>query len=208
MNNDQLCKDVADALEMVREAIDDVVAFIMQDITIVSQKGDFAGIQHLVSQGKQVKAVQAKVNKLQDEWGNLFPPATEFALSESIANEPSRVEPIATKSRPRRKNLERGRCTPEQDFYLPILEILLKHGGKLPVSKVLSKLGVAMKPTFNEYDFQTLPSTPKQPRWCKTAHRVRFKMVQERLLASKSPRGIWEVTEAGKKYREKHLTDD
>lgn len=52
---------------------------------------------------------------------------------------------------------------------------------------------------LNEYDVRPLPSDPKTPRWHNTAQWCRYAMGQEGLLSSGSPRGIWEITEQGRR---------
>ncbi|KUK31071.1 MAG: Uncharacterized protein XD63_1668 [Thermoanaerobacterales bacterium 50_218] len=56
-----------------------------------------------------------------------------------------------------------------------------------------------MKDRLNEYDLQPLPSTPEQARGRNTAQWCRYTMVSEGLLKPDSPRGVWEITETGRK---------
>ena len=51
---------------------------------------------------------------------------------------------------------------------------------------------------LNKYDYQALPSDPNSIRWKNTASWARHNMVQEGLLAGDSPRGVWEITDAGR----------
>ncbi|MGC8822956.1 MAG: winged helix-turn-helix domain-containing protein, partial [Desulfurella sp.] len=66
-----------------------------------------------------------------------------------------------------------------------------------------------MKSILREYDYEPLPSNPKQERWKNTAQWARNTMVNEGLLVSNSPRGIWEITEEGRRfYNEKIITSN
>ncbi len=200
MNNDitfnnEIYDEVDAALDIVLEEVDDVLDFLRQGITTVSQKGDFASVHRLANQATQVQVFQAKVRGLEEEWSNLFPDTEPI---ETVPSQPSAESRRQRKKR--RKHLPRGMCTPEKDFYLPILLVLLKMGGQGQAEDVINQVGETMKQAFNEYDFQPLPSTPNDPRWRKTANRTRWHMVLEGLLASESPHGVWELTEAGKKY--------
>lgn len=47
---------------------------------------------------------------------------------------------------------------------------------------------------------QPLKSDPGRPRWKNTAQWARNKMVNDDLLRSNSPRGVWELTENGREY--------
>jgi len=57
-----------------------------------------------------------------------------------------------------------------------------------------------MASTLKKVDDQPLTSDPKMPRWRNAAQWARNAMVNEGLLASDSPRGVWEVTAAGRKW--------
>ncbi|MGC8769605.1 winged helix-turn-helix domain-containing protein, partial [Calditerrivibrio sp.] len=83
-----------------------------------------------------------------------------------------------------------------------ILESLIELGGKAKVESVLNLVHMKMKNTLNEYDYQSLSSGSK--RWKNTAQWARNTMVNEGLLASNSPWGIWEITEKGRKFYEEN----
>lgn len=71
-------------------------------------------------------------------------------------------------------------------------------GSSAPIDKVLELVYEKMKDRLNEYDLQPLPSSPKQSRWRNTAQWCRKTMVSEGLLKPDSPRGVWEITDAGR----------
>ncbi|MCK4316500.1 MAG: winged helix-turn-helix domain-containing protein [Anaerolineae bacterium] len=62
-----------------------------------------------------------------------------------------------------------------------------------------------MKNQLNEYDRSPLPSTPDSPRWRNTAQWARNGMVKEGLMASDSPRRIWEITDEGEQWLEAQM---
>ena len=97
------------------------------------------------------------------------------------------------------QRLHRGLRTPETAFRTPILEALAELGGSAPVNEVLERVHGKVKSHLNEYDQQSLPSDPSEPRWRNTAQWCRLLLVHEGLLAADSPRGIWEITELGRK---------
>jgi len=71
-------------------------------------------------------------------------------------------------------------------------------GSSAPIDKVLELVYEKMKDRLNEYDLQPLPSSPKQSRWRNTAQWCRKTMVSEGLPKPDSPRGVWEITDAGR----------
>jgi hypothetical protein len=95
--------------------------------------------------------------------------------------------------------LTRGLRTPEAAFVLPILRALEELGGTAPMQQVLETVGSAMKDQLREVDYQSLKSDPGHPRWHNTAQWARNTMVREGLLKNNSPRGVWEITAAGRK---------
>lgn len=191
MDKHELYDDAEAALDMVLEEVEKVIDFINQEGAEAFQKGYLDTVRHLTDQSSQVQAFLKKVQDLQEEWNEFFPTNIE-------PGKPT-VEPRPT---PRNygKHLPRGLRTPEIVFYTPILRVLVKMGGKGQASEVLGQVGAIMKPRLNEYDFEALPSGQHDPRWYKTAQWARRRMVQSGLLSSASEFGVWEVTEAGRKY--------
>jgi hypothetical protein len=95
--------------------------------------------------------------------------------------------------------LTRGIRTPEAAFVVPILRALEALGGTAPMQRILEKVGAAMKGQLRDVDYEPLKSDPSRPRWNNTAQWARNTMVAEGLLKNNSPRGVWEITAAGRK---------
>lgn len=132
--------------------------------------------------GSQITAIRDRVKELQKEWLNIF--AT-----------------IIPQKPPKRK-LTRGLRTPEDEFRIPILQSLVELGGSANLNDVLDKVEKLMSHKLNAYDRQTLPSDPKIQRWRNTAQWARVDMVKKGLLSSDSPRGVWAITDSGRRYLE------
>ena len=56
-----------------------------------------------------------------------------------------------------------------------------------------------MQDTLKEVDFQPLASDPDLLRWRNTAQWAKSAMVKESLLKADSRRGIWEISDAGRR---------
>jgi len=134
-------------------------------------------------------AFREKVNELQKEWGNIF-------AKVSVRRRRRK------RSRKAQKRLERGLRTREDAFRAPILQALVLLDGSASMAEVMDQVGDLMEDELNEYDRSPLPSTPDSPRWRNTAQWARNAMVKEGLLASDSPRGVWEITAEGKQWLE------
>lgn len=90
---------------------------------------------------------------------------------------------------------------PQKEYRLPILETLLEKGGKTTQSEVFEIIGQKMGTAFNNLDREVL-SDGYTLRWQKNVAFARFRMSKEGLLKPDSPRGIWEISEKGRKFWE------
>ncbi len=95
-------------------------------------------------------------------------------------------------------SLKQGLRTPNKAFKLPILQAVVQLGGSGRVDEVLGRVETLMKDQLNNYDYQPMPSDLRIIRWRNNAAWARFDLVHEGYLASDSPRGVWEITEAGR----------
>jgi len=62
---------------------------------------------------------------------------------------------------------------------------------------VLDRVLQMMTGTLKDVDYEPLASDPDMPRWKNAAQWARNSMVKEGLLRSNSPRGVWEISDAG-----------
>ncbi len=147
---------------------------------------NFEKAKELIENGERLKSFREKVKALQTEWQNIFS---------------SKIPKYKVKRKTKEK-LKRGLRTPESDFFLPILQSLIELGGKAKMKDVLQKVYDKMKNKLNTYDLQSLSSDAKSKRWQNTAQWARNTMVNEGLLKSDSPWGIWEITDKGRRYLE------
>jgi hypothetical protein len=108
----------------------------------------------------------------------------------------------------RADRLARGLRTPESAFVLPILRVLQGLGGSASMQQVLEKVGAAMKTQLRDVDYQPLKSDPSRPRWNNTAQWARNTMVADGLLKNNSPRGVWEITAAGREHLRRSVTKE
>ena len=103
-----------------------------------------------------------------------------------------------------RTRLPRGERTPDKAYRLPILQALIALGGEAKMSQVLDRVYAEMKPHLKPADLEPLPSDAHTPRWRNAAQSARQAMVDEGLLRKDSPRGVWAITEVGRKFLAQH----
>jgi len=172
------------AFEILLEEIEEVFNIISRGGEEAFKVKDFEKAKQLIEFAERLKFFREKVKALQKEWQTIF--------SVKISKE---VQKRHVKSK-----LKRGLRTPEEKYVIPILESIIELGGKAEMKNVLNLVYEKMKGILNKYDYEPLLSNPKQKRWENSAQWARNTMVNEGLLSSDSPRGIWEITQKGRDF--------
>ncbi len=143
---------------------------------------------------------------------------TECALDEYLSRHETAQEGDAKRVKQKRNTVPRrvtkpsrrlphGLRTPPKEFRIPILLALTRKGNVARASEVLSDILDQMKDRLHEVDFQ-LVSKDSIERWKNTASWARYYLAQEGLLSKDTPKGIWEITEAGQDYLAKAQSMD
>jgi len=168
------------AFEMLLEGLDEILNIIRQQTDEHLHAENFDKVKTLAEYAEQLKDLREKVKALQGEWQELL---SEIPFQK-----------------------EKEQRTPEEKFIIPILESIIELGGRAKVKDVLERVHDKMKGILNKYDYETVSSDKKsgkkskEKRWKNTARWARKTMVEKGLLAKDSPKGIWEITEKGRKY--------
>jgi hypothetical protein len=179
--------EVAIAFDIVLEEIENAIEALNQQGAQAFQSGKYEEAKELMEKGSQMTAFREKVNELQKEWSNIFTTVTRGKVRKR-------------RSRKVAERLKRGLRTPEDAFRIPILQAIVELSRSAAMTNVLDRVEGLMKGQLNTYDRQLLPSEPNQPRWRNTAQWARNAMVREGLLSSDSPKGVWKITEAGRRW--------
>ena len=90
----------------------------------------------------------------------------------------------------------RGQSLPIAEFELPVLESLIEMGGSAATERVVDLVGQKLEPMLKEIDYGPLQSG--RARWTNSAAFARLDLKKLGQIAAGSPRGIWEITEAGR----------
>jgi len=94
-----------------------------------------------------------------------------------------------------------GEITSQADYTRPILESLIEMGGSGRMFSVLGMVLQKMKDKMTSKDLEKLPTGPGV-RWKNKAQWERQRLKTEGYLKKDSPRGIWEITDEGRRYCE------
>jgi len=185
------------AFEMLLEGIDEILNMIRKQTDEHLHAENFDKVKTLAEYAEQLKDLREKVKALQGEWQTIFRILSEKILTQVQIEQ---VKPTQVRKKKVKGKLKKGLKTPKEQFIIPILESIIELGGRAKVKDVLERVHDKMKGILNEHDYKPLPSKPKEKRWENTAQWARLDMVEKGLLAKDSPRGIWEITEKGRKY--------
>ena len=94
-----------------------------------------------------------------------------------------------------------GVRTRAEVFCRPILEALIGMGGSAETGRVIACVERNMRGKLKSVDRGTL-SDGKTLRWVNAAGWARKFLVDDGYLSKVSPRGVWEITEVGRKFHE------
>ena len=121
----------------------------------------------------------------------------EFALIMQARQERS-LDKSNQKPSPHKTVRPHGVKTPQEAFRIPILRLLHRSNGSARARQIRGDLENCMD--LNAYDKAPLRAArPDVLRWWKTAQWERYTMVQDGLLSHETPKGIWEITDAGRR---------
>jgi restriction system protein len=179
---------VKTAIELLLEEVGRTYNTLNRELQKAVELEEFDRVQRITRICQEVKAFKEKVEDLQSEWRAIF---------SGVAYMPTKN--CSGRKKENKSRLKRGLRTPEEKFILPILEALIELGGEAHARDVLERVHAKMKDILNTYDYEDLSSN-NQKRWENTTQWVKYKMVEEGLLDRNVPRGVWRITEKGRKF--------
>ena len=170
---------MAEAFELLQAEVDAEVGQINEEGSAAFAAGEHERAKAALERAKELKALQQRLEELEAGFARLLRPAEADSAK-----------------------LPRGLKTPQAAYRLPILRALLALGGQGSIDAVLERVQAALKDRLNEYDLAPMPSDENIPRWRNTAQWARNNLRAEGLLKADSPRGIWELTDEGRRAAE------
>ena len=165
---------------------------IQKTATQYLERQDFERAKRVISILEKLKTIKTAIEFVTKEWNSLQDQISSFTES----NKMPQTSPTRRSSDGR---IRHGLRTPVKDFFIPIFRALVQLGGRAEVDEVLKKVEHLMKDVLTDLDYKRLPKNPDL-RWRNTAQWARFLMVKQDLLKADSPRGIWEISEKGRRF--------
>lgn len=108
----------------------------------------------------------------------------------------SSKSPGSRSKAPRMPRAKTGTILSEDEYDVPILEILADHGGRAPSREVLDELETRLGGKLTPVDRSELATG--DVRWRNRAQFVRLRLVKQGDMVADSPRGVWELSEQGR----------
>lgn len=180
--------NVSAAFEMLLEEIEAEVDFVNRIGARALEGREYDKAREALDRAATLTAFRDKVAALRKEWD------TMAAAADRAEDEESRSQ------RRNMGRLRKGLRTPEEAYYRPILRALAEAGGSAPMRTVLDRVQQLMNNLLKDVDFEPLASDPDMPRWRNAAQWARNSMVKEGFLRADSPRGVWAISDQGRKY--------
>jgi len=180
--------NVEAAFEMLLEEIEAEIDFVTNIGSKAFEKRDLDRAREALEHAGKLTAFRDKTATLRKEWTTI----SELEIDEEEQRERTERQNLG--------RLQRGVTTREEAYFKPILQVLNEMGGSGQVKQVLDGVGVIMKPILKDVDYEPLASSPDNPRWRNAAQWARQSMIYDGLLKSDSPRGLWEISEKGRKF--------
>ncbi|OQB47610.1 MAG: hypothetical protein BWY02_02067 [bacterium ADurb.Bin157] len=182
--------NVMAAFEILLEEVEAEIDFVNHVGAKGFEKRDYDSVKEAMEHAGKITAFRDRVHSLRKEWETL----TAAPVSQEMEEQ--------RKERQNLGRLQRGLRTREESYYKPILQTLIELNGSGKVINVLDRVGQIMKNTLKKPDYEPLASGNDTPRWRNAAQWARNSMVNDGLLKNDSPRGVWEISDKGRKFLE------
>jgi Mrr N-terminal domain/SeqA protein N-terminal domain len=126
--------------------------------------------------------------------------ASTDRISPSV-DPPARRPKTRSQANTRRGDIRRRRAPsnallPERAYELPLLEALGTAGGRLPTREAVAAVGERVADQLMPMDYDLMDQGQK--RWESRVQFARLRLVEAGLLKKDSPRGVWEISDAGR----------
>jgi hypothetical protein len=108
------------------------------------------------------------------------------------------VERVLDEIENKRSSTDPSGLLPEIEYWVPILELIDEAGGSARGSAVIDALEDRLGERFGKDDHDVLGMG--ETRWRNRARFARLRMKEDGLISDNSPRGVWEITPAGRKF--------
>jgi hypothetical protein len=177
---------IEQAFENFLAELNEILADAQEMIKRKAEEGCFCEITALAQQAEQIKQLVEEVKAFRERWGTQKS-LTDFHRATSV--------PASRKHR----RASPADINPQSAYARPLLQALEDLGGRAPIEQVLERVYQLVKSRLKPKDLEKVPSG-QDLRWRNAAMWMRYKLKQQGYIKPDSPKGIWEITDAGREY--------
>lgn len=182
--------DVEEALDLLSTEVRDEIQRIRGEGAEAMKTGDYNTAKSVIEFAGKLESFAGDVDKLVDQWRSI---ATQHD------SEPEIVQAIVGKSF--FGKARKGSITSHKEFYIPVLQALVKLGGQAKPKDVIDLVGKLMEHRFKPKDLELLKSSPEMVRWRNKVMWARNSLVNELgYMMSDTPHGVWAISDKGRKW--------
>lgn len=143
--------------------------------------------------------IDSDVLSLLKEHAEPFADTPNSVLRRLLGIDDGAVKSIVEFQRPRRSGrASPGSILPESEYEIPILQELVAREGHGHATEIIDGVGERLADRLTELDREELDSG--EIRWRNRVQFTRLTLKGRGLIAPHSPRGIWEITDAGRAF--------
>jgi len=204
--------EVLAAFDMLTEALEAVRVQLADELRTAMLEDRLTDARQILQKTERLKPLKEQLSQLRESYQRIMqePSSRDLSVEEFPAKvhvedegfpEIEIAERLFGAKRGTRRRRQPVHKTPAEAYRIPILEALEKLGGRAEKEAVRRVVYEKMKNRFTADDLRRLPSN-REYRWSNTMDWERYHLVREGLLRGDSPRGFWELTEAGRQYLE------
>ncbi len=178
--------------------VDDANSVLRRILGLDSSTGDAAASVHADEDLRELPS-QSTLRRIAD-LAEQEPAAASATASHQAArrrSSPARGTRSRSGRGEARSRAPHGVLLPESQYELPLLRALVDAGGRAPTSEIVERVGHRLQDQFTELDHDMLQSGI--PRWKNRAQFARLSLIKQGFLRDDSSRGVWEITESGRK---------
>jgi hypothetical protein len=154
-------------------------------------------IRRLLGLGSQLAASGEDPAEVDDD-AALAPAVTSTLPQRITSGAKNKARQQAKKAAAKRTRVPAGMLLPESDYDLPMLHALIELGGSASSRAVTEAVGKRLKDRLTPLDKEQLKSGGV--RWENRLQFVRLRLIDTGLMVKESGRGIWAISEAGRKF--------
>jgi len=124
----------------------------------------------------------------------------EASAGQATAGKETHIRSSARTRRQKHARRERaapGTLLPTERYKRPILEVLVGRGGSAPARDVIEVVGEKLRDVLTAVDKEPIASGGI--RWHNRVQFARLHLVEEGAIAKDAPRGVWTITDAGRR---------